>query len=114
MQRLQVLQGFVGRELIDAPRASAKSYQEQRNEHQIERDKRDPEMKLGENFIHHAAEHLGEPEVDSRETAEEYHREQRVMKVCDDKVGAVHHNIDCRRAKKNPGYSADEKGGDAA
>src|SRR6266404_4690462 len=71
-------------------------------------------MKLAQTFVHHLAEHLGEPEIRTREHAENRRHSHNQMEVPDYEGGVVQRNVDRSLAEEETGDTArDEEGYEA-
>src|SRR5208282_1648196 len=82
---------------------------EERDEDGIETHEREEEVNLAQRLVHHSAEHLREPVIETCEATEERHREKRIVEMRDDEVSAVQKNVRGRRAQENSSHSADEE-----
>src|SRR5207248_3198812 len=66
---------------------------------------------LAPGFVHHAAEHLGEPKIDGGKNTEETAGEEHVMKMGDDKVGVMDEDIHRRGGHEDAAETADDEQG---
>src|SRR5581483_3032213 len=101
----EIVLGRVG----DPPHHAAEADQMHGTENQIEKNERQPEMNLAQGFVHQPAEHLGEPEIESGEAAEENVADQRVVKMRDHEVGVVNVDVHGSRAIEDAGQAAKNK-----
>ena len=66
-------------------------------------------MDLAPAVVHHAAEHLGEPEIDRAEHAHRRAGEQHVVEVGDDEVRVVNEDVDRRGGHEDARQAADDE-----
>src|SRR5437870_13532689 len=66
------------------------------------------EMNLAQFFVHHPAEHLGEPIVDGGEQREDDPCDN-VMEMGDDKIRVVDEDINGRRGHEDPAETTDNE-----
>src|SRR5713226_7264658 len=103
------------REIIDERRITADVAHQpevmERHENAIGTDKGEPEMKLAQSFVHHAAGHFAEPEVRASKDAENGRHAHHHVEMADDEIGGVQHDVDGRlRQEKATDSSAHEHG----
>src|SRR5207248_4399872 len=95
-----------------ASRHAADAEDVHREERAVERDEADPEVNVTELVAHHPAEHLGVPEIDSREDAEHAGAEENVMNVSHDEIRVVDVDVHRRSAHVDARQAADDEHGD--
>ena len=109
----------LGQEIIFGKRGVAARHAHQahrvhRDEDRIDADERRPEMYVAELLIHHAPEHLGKPEIDAREHAEDGGHAHHQMEVSEHEVGVVHREIERRLTEHKSGDAARDEERDEA
>jgi len=83
-----------------------------RDEDEVERDDRQPEVNLAERLVQHPPEHLREPEGHSREGPDDRDREERVVEVGEHEVRVVEVDVRAARAEVDARHAADQELGD--
>ena len=107
VQRLERFVVGVNGRHIDSALAAAQADQEERNKYQVEADPGENEVHLAQGFIHHSAEHLREPIVDSAKSRDDGRRHKGVVEMRDYKIGVMQVDIGGIRPQRNAGYAAE-------
>ena len=94
MQGKQRLQVIVDESRV-APNIPGKAQEMKWHEDTVDADKGEPKMYFTQGVIHHAAAHLGKPEICAGENAEDGRNTHHHVEVTDDKISAV--KIDVQR-----------------
>src|SRR6185436_7043358 len=75
----------------------------------VEKDEREQEVNLAPVVVHHAAEHLGKPEVNGPEYAHRRTSKEHVMEMGHNEIGVVDKNVNWRRGHKDARQAADDE-----
>src|SRR5580692_2434791 len=80
-----------------------------RHEDGVSADKREPEMNLAQGLVHHAAEHLGKPEVGAGKDAEHRRYSHHHVEMSDHEIRGMQHDVNRRLRQEETAYSAGDK-----
>src|SRR5579862_6206699 len=93
MQRNQWLQ-IVVNECLVAADISRETQVMERHEDRVGSNEAEPEMQLAQSFVHHAAEHLGEPEIGSGKNSKHGRYTHDHMEVANHEVSGMQHDVE--------------------
>src|ERR1041384_4247695 len=106
---MQSVQELIFRQLRVTTRHALQAHHVHWDEDRVDAEERDPEVNAADAFVHEAAEHLGEPEVERRKHAEDRRYTHYEVEVRRDDVSIVHRQVKRALAQDQSGNTTGDE-----